>query len=1807
MKKAKRLLAVIMAFVMVLSAACVNVYAFNDSNNYLTPSKSRAKYYLDYEQGCGWLLDMLDGMLAEANMTITCDQLNDMIDIGINLFTGNVWLDLDDELESSGNVKGVLDLRSVDGIIRTLDAVLNCLDGNWIAGAANIIGVLGDLLDSSKGLNKTGFVWHQTRSKVSDAKVLEMLIDWLSNQKNLLAGIISGTFNYGSLLKGVFDDLLTDLTGWTGGDTTKNVDYALMTMLYSMLIDDSTDENGNSVQITKKEDFDAAVQKLVDWALITGTGPTAAEGANSLLGANAEPLMGESLASQPGGASLTGVSIMADHDLDGVPEAHTMSFYQLVNNVIRALLDGMIVPMLTDVLCDALDVEITEDQPYGDPEILQDQMFTMIVGLVESLLVQNGAPEPTYTDEQNTYPLLKIQALLDWLFNKGGLDTFILIDYQGIHLQDNLMSLLNDLIRLLVNMLPSLGLFSDSAHLGYESSELTAIWYYSDTNPKTLVPEDDETAVDQTYITYETGDILYATKYEEIDGVTKATEYNYVATDMPVEITDKTAADYANPDFIRPNYVVETDKVYATVIKMALNDFIDGCYFPEWANDIPSVLAYAMAGLASQALPANNYYARLDAYHTMLETGGTQAVTDGNQNVIDPIPYTTLKRISIKDMSGKVIGTEDVEIPSGALDIGCSYLAAYLNNVLMLNKSAVLSTDTTFEKFLTQFLTWAIDQYMPVLVGYDTNGNGKYGETGEYPGYWTEDFNTLLSTVYSDVSTLTFKADVETETETGVKKIDAIYDLIDATLFKLLPTSWLPNINGSAQMINSWLLNNLIEFDLIGILDLLTVNMDYENGELNEAPLTVIMRVIDRVLAFVFNSNSVLIPERDDVLAGGKDNQTSVKTLGDLLSCRVPQTDDNGKIVTNDDGSIKYVASMNSSLPTFISRLLELINEYKFEILSTALPLLANMDYIRSFKEDGMLETSMKYYKIDDLEGYVSELSDNLNSTLIIEKMADRDTAEGIVNGQFEIKRNAAGTAYELIITTNNLVYGTYASKAEADAVVNSFKDTYIEEVVVTEETEDTDAVYGYNIWRKWSYLETATKADSTDDKGNVSTFSDFKFSNITNRTTANPFVSYEQDQFQFLNYEDLGKAGYLYTGAGDALDGASEFISSYYSFAENDLSNAYHAWFMHSVESQLYNLGKLDTNNDGVYTATDITDANGAVVNYADGTPSIPTAMYPFYTTTSTSYKYTDYYFGATESGFANRNDSTKGPTRYTNTIDMAEMNEANYEQLAIALELGQNPRYDVEFSREETEAIVRLALSSTPDFDVLQFDIIPDGRDADGNLTYHGQYQWEDLSVGHINTIAAWLRSKNLDYKAIENSPYGAVDYAITRPRFAYIDTSNLLVNGASSIPQSLEAIQAIKAQYPLLGGDAEIKLEEEVNVQIQKSYCEYVKALYDNREALYDNMDLISFRYEEAEKNRSKAIDTTMLEWAVNEFKSSYEGNAGRNLKYAGYENGALIPTRLFTTTSYEKFRIAYDYATSLINAAANSLLDSDELTQSMASEAFYGIIEAFYQLVPFTGDADWTQLDAYIELAESIIEDPLSYDENVGYDMEDGQWDIMEIVLNDSKNLRQDTTIDCEGQEDIDDMATALYQAIFKLNYLTSPDLISNVDENGNKLVGTVVTNAGSARITGQVYGLKEGDGATMDLVQVVGMRIDEGLGTKVSITGSGRGLGTGAYFIGTVENRERFRYYAVVYGDINGDTRVDGTDAAALEIVAMTSDGPITEDDFTNAAKFEAADANHDGFVDPLDVEEIVNHYTFVTKISQNKHSTSVDA
>lgn len=1779
MKKAKRLLAVLLAAVMLFSAASIPTYAYTSANNWHNPHEENEMYWFDYEMGCGYLLDLLDEMLADGAIYIGTDELdvflNDALGMGdINIVTEGVWwflagvsLDLDQYLEDAGISSGDIDLTSVDNLIMSLYGILNCLDNDNvpeildnISGIYDVLGELNDYLNVANLDNQC------TRANAEDSEVLEMLILWIYNHTQLLVKAIAGTLDWGDLLGDMIGDLL-------GGDTS-NLDLFVKNMVYSMLVDDSLDA------IPDGETIDTGLQKVINWALIEGTGASPELGSNSILGANAEAMM-PGMADQPGGASITAVAIQADRDLDGVAEDCTMSTYQLVANLLECLMGGMLGPMLSEMLYDAFDVEITEQYPYGDPEIMSDQMFSMVIGLVESLLVQNGAPEPEYTEEEDTYPALKIDAMLDWLFNGGGLDAFLLIDYQGIHIQDNFMSLLNDLIRLLVNMLPSLGLFESASHLSYSSDELNAVWYYNEAGQ--LVAEGAEDAIDITYVTYETNAVVYATEYQTINEVVTPVAFNYLDNDMPVNTADSSASDYANPDFIRSNYVISTNQVYATVIKMALYDMIEGCYFPEWTTDIPSVLAYGMAALAAPAVPQNNFFERLDAYHELTLNGGVGVVVDANGDTVDVIPYSTMKVIPVKDADGNEVGTTQVEVPSGAINIGCSYLAAYLNTILKMGNKT-LSTDTTFEQFLGEFLVWGFREYTPMFAGVDETGDLLADDVSL--GVWAQAVNDYIAAVYQADSTGSYAARQYKDTA----DFDAIYDLLDETLFSLIPTSWLPNITGSSQLINEWLLGNLIEFDLQGIIGLLGVNMD-EDAELNKPLLEVLLLVVDRVLAIVFNDNGLLLPDGRSNVVKNK-NYTTITTLDALLSSK----DSSGN------------ASESASLPVLIKNLLLYLNTYKSMILGTVLPFLVSTIYERPYDTD-VLGTNMTTYKIADLENYIDSFGGNINATAL-RSFDNEDDAEAAADGDATVLRvvttddagNITATTYQIKLN-NNTIYGSYATKDEADAIVELLEDSYYD--TVTSE----DGVTTYTVYSRWSYLDTATSyTTSNDDEdtsrqhvgGNYNTYSGFQYANLTTtRSATTPFVSYETGYFRFFAYEDWGKTGYYYAAVNNALESGDSFVSDYYSFAESTLPDAYGEWLMYSIEARLRAADLYDENDDGYSvlsetdgdyvapTTQDITDADGNVTgtevlddgNPVDDDPGIPSAIYPFYTTDATAFPFDDTVSGESV------------------TVYMNDLTTANYEQLAMAIAYGENEENDVRFNTDELESIVRLALNT------VAFDITPYATAEDGTLLYNeGSKQWDDLTDEDFTTIVNWCAANGLTCGA-ETLEDGSVNYWIARPAFAFLD-AGLALNGVAAKPLTESEYDAIYGKISMLNNTnaqgGAMTYADDVKMQIHQSYQNYVEELYANRKGIYNMIDLIGYRYERAETNRLKTADTTMLKWIKNLSASAYKNEATklRNYKYTGdvdVTTGELTMTKVYTSGSYADFKEAYDYAESLINAVEKATLAEDnEFTQSLITEAYYGLLETYLALVDYTGSASWEQLDYYMDIAYGIITDDNKLDAVLGY--EEAGLVVLESAYTEAETLRNDADVDDERQTEVDNMAAALRQAINALVYNTAPSLTNAASASTNF---HVTSEDGATRLVGQIFGLSEGVGAVIDIVELVGMRIDESVGNTLTITGSGKGVGTGAYYSGRVGNSERFRYYAVLYGDINGDTRIDGTDATALELYATL--GTV---DSMGSTKYEAADVNHDGDVDEFDVASIVDHYTFVETIDQASHSTS---
>lgn len=1804
MKKAKRLLAVLLAALMLFSAASIPTYAYTAANNWHTPHEENEMYWFDYNQGCGYLLDMLDEMLADAAIYITMDELNalvkDMISIGGVVNGGTISLNIGERIKDAGSKDENIDLTSVDELIFSLYGILDCLDNSSTLDTVNKIAglvgynILGDLNDH---LNMANLNNNCLRATAEDSEVLEMLILWIYNHSNLFVKVLAGTVWWGDVLPGIIMDLLPGLVNSDGYIT--NFDGALKNMLYTMLVDDSVET------IPAGETIDTGLQKVINWALAEGTGSTPETGANSLLGANAEPMM-PGMADQPGGATITGIAIKADRDLDGVEEDCTMNTYQLVANLLECLMGGMLGPMLSEMLYDAFDVEITEKYPYGDPAIMSDQMFSMVIGLVESLLVQNGAPEPKYSDEENTYPALKIDAMLNWLFNGGGLDAFLRIDYQGIHIQDNFMSLLNDLIRLLVNMLPSLGLFESASHLSYSSDEMNAVWYYNDAGQ--LVAEGAEDAIDVTYVTYETKEVIYATEYQIVNEVTTPVAYNYLETDMPVNIADATASDYANPDFIRNNYVISTNQVYATVIKMALYDMIEGCYFPEWTTDIPSVLAYGLAGLAAPAVPQNNFYARLDAYHELTKNGGVGVVVDVNGNTIEPIPYSTVKVIPQKDASGNLTGTTiQVEVPTGALSIGCSYLAAYLNTLLKMGNKT-LSTDTTLEKFAGEFLVWGFREYMPMFAGQDKTGDLLADDVSL--GVWAQAVNDYLAAVYQADDAGSYAARQYKDTA----NFDAIYDLLDATLFSLIPTSWLPNITSSNQFVNEWLLGNLVEFDLQGIIGLLTVNMD-PSAELNKPLLEVLLLVIDRVLAIVFNDNGLLLPDGRTNVVKNK-NYTTIKTLDALISSK----DASGN------------PSEAASLPVLIKNILKHINTYKTMILGTLLPFLISSAYERPYDTD-IHGTNMLKYNIADLETYIDSFGGNLNATEL-KTFAKEEDAEAAADGDAIVQRvvttdeagNITATTYQVKLN-NGTIYESYSTKEEADAIIDLLEDSYYDTV-----TSEDGLTTTYTVYSRWSYLNTAAAVTKTKDKAEETNadyedhpgsyhnvYSGFKFANLaTTRSSTTPYVSYETGYHRFFAYEDWGKSGYYYSAVNNALDDASEFVSDYYGFAESTLPDAYGEWFMYSVEAQLRAKDLYDENDDGrsvisedttvdsdyvAPTTQDIYDTDGTTVIGTevvdpgfplDGDPGIPSAVYPFSTTDTTAFPFEDAVSGDAVS------------------INMNEMTAANYEQLAMALALGANHENDVRFSAEEVESIVRLALGT------VAFDITPYGYNEDGTPKYNaGSMQWKHLEEdnaleegdankkNYFQTVIDWCTANGLTCGG-ETLEDGTTNYWIARPAFRLLDAS-LGLGGVAAKPLTNAEYDAVYGRISMLSDTnaqgTVMTYADDVKMQIHKSYESYVEQLYADRKSIFNMIDLIGYRYERAESNRLQTADITMLKWIKDMSASAYkeEKTKLRNYMYTGdvdLTTGELTMTKIYTSGSYADFKEAYDYAESIIDAVGkDTMAEEDEFTQSLITEAYYGLLKAYLALVDYTGSASWEQLDYYMEIAYSIITDENKLDAVLGY--EEAGLNVLDSTYAEADTLRNDPDVDDERQTEVDNMAAALRQAINALVYKTAPSL-TNAANTTTDFHQT--SEDGATRLVGQIFGLTEGVGAVLDIVELVGMRIDEGAGNTLTITGSGKGAGTGAYYSGRVGNSERFRYYAVLYGDINGDTRIDGTDATALEL--YTALGTL---DSMGSTKYEAADADHDGKVDEFDVAEIVDHYTFVESIEQTKHSTATTA
>ncbi len=146
-------------------------------------------------------------------------------------------------------------------------------------------------------------------------------------------------------------------------------------------------------------------------------------------------------------------------------------------------------------------------------------------------------------------------------------------------------------------------------------------------------------------------------------------------------------------------------------------------------------------------------------------------------------------------------------------------------------------------------------------------------------------------------------------------------------------------------------------------------------------------------------------------------------------------------------------------------------------------------------------------------------------------------------------------------------------------------------------------------------------------------------------------------------------------------------------------------------------------------------------------------------------------------------------------------------------------------------------------------------------------------------------------------------------------------------------------------------------------------------------------------------------------------------------------------------------------------------------------------------------------------------------------------------------------------------------------------------NGSVLLGNTImprenTNTIINRNSKIIYGLETNIKDINDFVDCSKV--------ETSIVSAEKGLGTGTT-INIIRNGDIVETYSViVFGDVNGDSLCDGTDAVIMSCLVS---GMLTKDDVGEAV-WTAADCNHDGEVNDNDVELLKNTGAFIGEIVQ---------
>lgn len=295
--------------------------------------------------------------------------------------------------------------------------------------------------------------------------------------------------------------------------------------------------------------------------------------------------------------------------------------------------------------------------------------------------------------------------------------------------------------------------------------------------------------------------------------------------------------------------------------------------------------------------------------------------------------------------------------------------------------------------------------------------------------------------------------------------------------------------------------------------------------------------------------------------------------------------------------------------------------------------------------------------------------------------------------------------------------------------------------------------------------------------------------------------------------------------------------------------------------------------------------------------------------------------------------------------------------------------------------------------------------------------------------------------------------------------------------------------------------------------------------------------------------RAVNDSQLRYEFNRAKDNFGFGAYGSMTAHGNKNSSSD----FTRKTWNAYNDAYNFAKQVLLKVAN---DPSSVRQSMITAARELLIVAQKELKFFVGDADYSELFRMIQMAQARVDESIA-DASIYV-----QDTINQLITALNTALAVDTGYDSEGQELIDEAVLALQEAY---------DAVIEQPQIAKALGSTTVLD--KSRMV--VYGMRE------KLQNYLAYVRNRGVGVLVyEKTARGDGTGTGAKIGLQLEygGQTIQAYTVIIFGDIDGDCRADGTDANWVYRYKAHMLDNVSIPSYI----LDAADVNGDGSVDYVD-------------------------